>query len=292
MHHSTNRRDFIRNVGILVGGSAILPEIGCHPTSAIKGLGNHHFDTFGIQLYTLRDLVPHDIMSVVRSLSTFGYKQIEGYEDDQGLWWGFSPQEFKKRITDVGIKMVSSHCKYTENLDQKAEQAAFVGLEYLICPWVGPQKTMDDWKRITDTFNEAGRICKKHGIRFAYHNHEYTFKAFSGMIPHDFLMANTDPDTVDHDIYWVVTGGADPEAFLTKYKNRFRLCHVKDRMSGTDEKEASCDLGTGMINYPKILRTALDNGMKHFIVEQERYDGSTSIKSAEANANYLKRLMV
>ncbi len=294
MYQSTNRRDFIRNVALLVGGTAILPEIGCHSTSTIKGVGNHHLDTFGIQLYTLRDLVPTDIMGVVSSLSTFGYRQIEGYEGDRGLWWGFTPLEFKNRIQDVGIKMVSSHCNYLVDLDQKAEQAAMVGLEYLICPSVGPQKSMDDWKRVTDSFNTAGSICKKHGIRFAYHNHEYSFIAFSGMIPHDYIMANTDASTVDHemDIYWVVTSGADPEAFLTKYKNRFRLCHIKDRIIGSAERDASCDLGTGMINYPKILRTALDNGMKHFIIEQERYDGTTSIKSAEANANYLKKLMV
>ena len=107
-------------------------------------------------------------------------------------------------------------------------------------------------------------------------------------------MENTDPDLVDHqmDIYWVVTGGADPIEYLKKYPNRFRLCHVKDRMKNApaDEHGASCDLGTGSIDFAKILGEAQQHGMKYFIMEQERYDGSTPLKSAESGANYLKAL--
>jgi sugar phosphate isomerase/epimerase len=115
-------------------------------------------------------------------------------------------------------------------------------------------------------------------------------------MPQDILMQQTDPALVDFelDIYWVVTAGADPEAWFKKYPNRFSLCHVKDRIKGVDpkEEEASCDLGTGSIDYAKILRVAADNGMKHFIMEQERYDNSTPLKSAEAGAAYLKKLLI
>jgi sugar phosphate isomerase/epimerase len=107
-------------------------------------------------------------------------------------------------------------------------------------------------------------------------------------------MENTDPELVDHqmDIYWVVTGGADPIDFLTRYPNRFRLCHVKDRIKDApaDEMDASCDLGTGSIDYPHILKVAEERGMQYYILEQERYDNSTPLKSAQAGAEYLKQL--
>ncbi|MEM6965363.1 MAG: sugar phosphate isomerase/epimerase, partial [Bacteroidota bacterium] len=221
--------------------------------------------------------------------------QVEGYEGKQGMFWGMGNKDFKKYLDDINLTMVSCHCNIYEDLETKAAQAAEIGVEYLVCPYVGPQKSMDDWKKVTDKFNETGAICKKNGIKFAYHNHAYTFRAFSGMMPHDFLMENTDPDLVDYemDIYWVVTGGVDPINYLTKYANRFRLCHVKDRMktASADEKEASCNLGTGMIDFPKILKIASDNGMKYFIMEQERYDNSTPMESAEVGADYLKRLV-
>ena len=208
-------------------------------------------------------------------------------DQNKGEW----VNEFKY-LDDINIKMVSAHCNIKEDFEKKAAQAAEIGMEYLICPWVGPQKSMDDWKKVTDEFNACGEICKKNGIKFAYHNHAYTFKAFSGMIPHDFVMENTDPALVDHemDIYWVVTGGADPIEFLNKYPNRFRLCHIKDRMktAPADERMASCDLGTGKIDFPKILKVAKEKGMKYFILEQERYDNSTPLKSVEVGAKYLK----
>jgi sugar phosphate isomerase/epimerase len=64
---------------------------------------------------------------------------------------------------------------------------------------------------------------------------------------------------------------------------------MKDAPAG--ERSASYDLGTGSIDYPKILKVAAEKGVKYFILEQERYDNSTPIKSAQAGAEYLKRLV-
>ena len=299
----SNRRKFLQVAGALTAGSLIIPQIGCSDTNPAAttttkvpdskpAMPKSDLDKFGIQLYTLKEDFPKDPKGVLKQLSSMGFSQIEGFEGKQGLFWGMGNVDFKKYLDDVNLKMVSAHCNIKEDFEKKAAQAAEIGMEYLICPWVGPQKSMADWKKVTDEFNACGEICRKNGIKFAYHNHAYTFKAFSGMIPHDFVMENTDPALVDHemDIYWVVTGGADPIEFLNKYPNRFRLCHIKDRMktAPADERMASCDLGTGQIDFPKILKVAKEKGMKYFILEQERYDNSTPLKSVEVGAKYLK----
>ena len=105
-------------------------------------------------------------------------------------------------------------------------------------------------------------------------------------------MENTSPDLVDFemDIYWVVTGKQDPEAWLNKYPNRFRLCHVKDRIKGSTEHDATCILGEGSIDFPKILKTAKKDGMQYYVVEHERYDNTTPLKAVEADAVYMKKL--
>ncbi len=295
------RRKFIQLAGTVTAGSLLLPTIGCNPTvekstaatvDAMKNIVKPSIDKFGIQLWTLRDVFPSDPKGTLKQLADFGYKQIEGFDGEKGLWWDMGNKDFKKYITDLGMEMPAAHCNIKENFEEKAAQAAEIGMEYLVCPYIGPQTSMDAWKKVTDRFNECGEICKKNGIRFAYHNHDYSFKAFSGMIPHDFIMENTNPDTVDHemDIYWVVTGGADPIEYLKKYPNRFRLCHVKDRMKDIPDAQASCTLGTGTIDFASILKVAKDNGMKYFFVEQERYDGTTPMKSAEDNAQYMNKL--
>lgn len=296
-----NRRKFVQMAGTLTAGSLLLPSFGCNsdktkgatsPTPTVKTPEEFKLDKFGIQLYSLKEDFAKDPRGVLAKVSEFGYRQVEGYEIDRGLWWDMAPLEFKEYLVDIDVEMVSSHCDINTDFEKKADEAAQVGLEYLICPWVGPQKTKEAWKEVTDKFNKCGAICKKAGIKFGYHNHAYSFKAFSGMIPHDFIMDNTDPELVDHemDIYWVVTGGADPTEYLKKYSNRFKLCHIKDRMPDTDERMASTNLGTGIIDYPSILPVAAANGMKYYFAEQERYEGTTALESAKLNANYLRGL--
>lgn len=299
-----DRRNFVRTLGALTTAAVVAPQWACSSGSNTKEetatvdkevMSAGSLSKYGIQLYTLRDIIGDDPKGVISQLAGFGYKEIEGYEGKQGMFWNMPHTDFKKFLDDQGLRMISSHCNIHDDFEEKAAQAAEIGMDYLICPHIGPQKSVEKWKEVTDLFNRCGQICKDVGIRFAYHNHEYTFRAFSGMIPQDFIMENTDPDLVDlqMDIYWVVTGGADPVDFLTRYPGRFTLCHVKDRLrdAPADERSASCDLGTGMIDFPKILKVAEEQGMKYYILEQERYDNSTPLKSAEVGAKYLQDLV-
>ena len=303
MNHK--RRRFIKMSGAAAAGGMLLPQWACQTTPANEDqneevasdtpVGEPSLAAFGIQLYTLRDIIGDDPKATLKSLADYGYKQIESYEGEQGIYWGMTNKDFKSYIDDLGLDMVSSHCAIYENFEEKAAQAAEIGLKYLICPYIGPQKSLDDFKKVADDFNSCGEVCRQNGIRFAYHNHGYSFEAMDGVYPQDLMMDNTDPALVDYemDIYWVITGKADPIAYLEKYKDRWRLCHIKDRMKNAapDESNASCDLGTGTIDFPSILKVAADMGMEYYIVEQERYDNSTPLDSAKAGAEYLSKLV-
>lgn len=290
------RRKFLKSAAYLTSGLALTSfGSGLLSCNNIKKIGADN-KPFGLQLYTLRDDLPADPKGVLKQVANFGYKQIEGYEGKQGIFWGMRNTEFKKYLDDLGLKYVSSHCDINNNFEQKAAEAAAIGMEYLISPYLGAQKTLDDYKRAADKFNDRGAICKKAGLKFAYHNHDYTFVQQDGQYPQDVLMQNTDKDLVDYemDIYWVVTAGQDPQAWLKKYPNRFTLCHVKDRMKGaaTGEKDASVVVGTGSIDYPSVLRTAEKAGMRYYIVEQESYTGTTPIQAVQDNATYMKALKI
>ena len=302
MYHK--RREFIRLSSNLAAAVALGP-LACKLTSNKEKANEGEkkdstttapmaIQTFGLQLYTLRDDMPKDPKGVLKQVASFGYKQVEGYEGGQGLFWGMSNTDFKKYMDDLGMVFVSSHCNINKDFDKKAADAAAIGMKYLICPYLGPQKTMDDYKKKAEDFNQKGEICKKNGIRFAYHNHDYSFKEMEGQFPQDVMMGITDPSTVDYemDIYWVVTAGQDPEAWLKKYSKRFRLCHIKDRTKGATVAADTCTLGEGSIDFSKILKTARENGMEYYIVEQEKYAGTTPLKAVEADAVYMKNLKV
>lgn len=251
---------------------------------------------FGLQLYSVKGDMAADAKDAITKVAGYGYNQIEGFDGGKGIFWGMKNTEFKKFTEDLGLDFVASHANVFDNTEKLAAEAGEIGMDYLICPYIGPQKNMDEWKKVADKFNAVGEICKANGLRFAYHNHGYTFEKMEDQLPQDFLLENTNPELVDFelDIYWAVTAGADPEAYFDKYKNRFRLCHVKDREKGAPQGEhnASTVLGMGTIDYAKIIKSAQANGMNYFIVEQEKFEGVTPMEAAEKNALYLKNLEI
>jgi len=288
------RRQFLQTTGIAATGllvSGYLPA--CKSSAISKDVRNK----FGLQLYTLRDVLPQDPKGVLTQVASFGYKQIESYEDAKlGIFWGMKNTEFKKLMDDLGMKIVSSHCDINKDFERKAAEAAEIGMNYLLCPYLGPQKTIDDFKRFAETFNEKGQVCKKNGIRFGYHNHDYGFVPVDGQLPQDVLMQNTDKNLVDFemDIYWVVTAGQDPIAWIDKYPGRFKLSHIKDRKRGASpsQRDVSVELGTGSIDFKKILNEAGKKGMEYYIVEQEAYENTTPLAAAKADADYLKNFKI
>ena len=287
-----SRRSFIKATGLASSGillSTYLPS--CKTSNAAKSINQN----FGLQLYSLRDDLPKDPKGVLTQVASFGYKQIESFEGSKGIFWGMSNTEFKKLMDDLGMRIVSSHCNINQDFERKAAEAAAIGMNYLIAPYLGPQKSIDDFKRFADVFNKRGEVCKKNGIRFAYHNHDYSFKPVDGQLPQDVMMQNTDKDLVDFemDMYWVVTAGQNPADWYKKYPGRFRLCHIKDRQKGvplSEKENVSVVLGQGSIDFPSILKTGVSNGLKYFIVEQEAYLGTTPLAAAKDDAAYMKAI--
>ena len=155
---------------------------------------------------------------------------------------------------------------------------------------------MGEPRTLADKFNEAGQTLKSHGVKFAYHNHDYTFKMLDGQLPQDILMENTDADLVDFelDMYWAYVAGYDPLEYVSKFPGRFKLCHVKDAeaANGTNAHDRGVLLGSGEMPYAEIIKKSKKYGMEYFVVEQERFVGTTPLKAAEENAVYLGKLKV
>ncbi|AMR30251.1 hypothetical protein A0256_01860 [Mucilaginibacter sp. PAMC 26640] len=285
-----NRRDFIYTGGLLAASSAAASA------RALK-IG-HEKPALGIQLYMVRDEMLKDTPGTLKQLGAMGYTQLESYGGDKGIYWGMTNKEFKKLAERYGLQLVSSHhnAATPAEFERMAAQAAEIGMKYLIWPWIGPQKSIEPFKRAADEFNARGAICKKHGLRYAYHPHDYPYKPVGGQLPLAVIMDNTDPLLVDFqmDVYYTVTEGFNPYEYLKKYKGRFKLMHMRDvlkhRLPKGSEEESACDLGEGIINFPKLIPAAQDSGVNYFFIEQSRYYRETPLHSAKKNAAYLKAM--
>ncbi|TXI33421.1 MAG: sugar phosphate isomerase/epimerase [Niabella sp.] len=286
-----DRKDFLKLSGSAALGMAI-SSCGSSRVAASQGT----IKSLGIQLYSLREDLPKDPKGVLKKLSGFGYKQIESYEGAQGMFWGMGNKNFKKYLDEIGLTIISSHCDYKKEFERKAAEAGEIGMKYLICPWIGKQRTLDDYKRIAEGFNTAGEICRRNGLRFAYHNHDYSFRLQNGQYPQNIMMENTDPALVDYemDMYWVVTAGQDPVEWMQKNRWRFKLCHIKDRRKNTPYKEGeqnqSCIIGNGSIDYKSILAQAKKLGMEYYVLEQEAYE-KAPLECVKEGAAYLNKLV-
>ena len=284
-----DRKTFLKMSGLLAGGAAIgtLPFLkGCSSAQSSSQTD------FGLQLYTLRNVIAEDPEATLRQVADFGYTQIESYDGPMGMWWNMRNTGYKSLLDELGMTAISSHANVFEEFERKANEAAEIGLTFIVCPWVGPQESMDDFRRIAGQFNEMGEIANDLGLRFAYHNHAYSFEELEGELPQDVMMENTDPELVEYqmDIYWVIAAGHDPAGWMQKYPGRFTTCHVKDMAPG-DEPESTV-LGTGSIDFAQLLPVAAEYGMEEFIVEQEAYAGTTPIDAIRDNAAYMKELNI
>ena len=273
------RRHFIKTSGGFALGSLILPNIG----------GKPKISNVGIQLYTLRTELLADAVGTLQKLAKIGYKELESARSVKGNYYGLTPKEIKKVASDLGMKVRSGHVHIDEDWQRSVDAAAETGQDYLICSSM-PSKgqTVSNYQQVADTFSKAAEDCKKVGITFGYHNHEYEFEKENGQVLYDVLLDRTDPELVkmELDLGWVIVTGNDPVQYFNKYPGRFPLWHLKDM---DVVKKESTEFGKGGINIVQIMQNAKQSGMKYFFVEQEEYT-STPFESIKHNYNYLMKL--
>jgi sugar phosphate isomerase/epimerase len=89
----------------------------------------------------------------------------------------------------------------------------------------------DRYSETLEWMQELGTLCRKAGIRFLYHNHWKELKwTVDGVPLLDRLLRDltTDVLALQPDLGWMQIGGADPLFYLTRYRDRCPMIHVKD----------------------------------------------------------------
>ncbi|HVW77044.1 MAG TPA: sugar phosphate isomerase/epimerase [Alloacidobacterium sp.] len=241
----------------------------------------------GLQLYSVRALLPNDYEGTLKKVAAIGYREVEA-----AGFYGRSAEDVKTAMSAAGLLCVSAHYplpQLLKDVDGTLKYAKTLGLSYVICssPSVadpsrkqGPL-TADDWRWNAEQFNQIGKKYKAEGVQFGYHNHTGEFHDFGdGHFGYEILLKDTDPKyvTLEMDCGWVSASGKSPIDYLTKYPGRFSMLHIKDLKpaSGDHPSERhSTVLGKGTVDYKPIFAAAKKAGIKHYFVEQEEFDGDT-----------------
>ncbi|SEO04255.1 Sugar phosphate isomerase/epimerase [Rhodospirillales bacterium URHD0017] len=241
----------------------------------------------GLQLYTVRDALGVDVDGTLKIVANTGYREVEL----AGLP-GVTARAMSATLKRHGLEAPSIHASYDRlrrDFDAVLEEARILEATYVVCPSVGAEewKTADDWKRVCQTLTRIGQVVRSHGLVLAYHNHDFEFVPFGdGATPFHLLMRETDPHDVklELDVYWVAKAGPDPVQYLEDGRDRILLVHLKDLASDG----ATVEVGRGVLDFGRIVRTALLAGVKHLFVEQDT--SADPLASIGASLQFLEQL--
>ncbi|HVY75617.1 MAG TPA: sugar phosphate isomerase/epimerase [Puia sp.] len=261
----------------------------------------------GLQLYTVRDAMVKDPAGTLAHVAKIGYNSVESatYTGSQ-QFYGMDPRSFKKLLKDNGLVIPSGHYRLgaektvdpvkgtmLHEWQRAVDDAAAVGLKYMVCAYLAEDERgdPDHYKVLAEQFNTAAEVCKKAGIQFCYHNHDFEFKEQHGELPYNVLLNNTDKDLVkmELDIYWATRAGHDPIELFKQHPGRFPLWHVKDMSKSADR--TFTEVGNGSIDFRSIFQRKSTAGMKYFFVEQDICPGSP-FDSITQSYNYIKKNLV
>lgn len=256
----------------------------------------------GLQLYTLGDEPAKDLDGVLARLAGIGYKDLElpgllgksaadlkaaasragvsfscihlsplAFPGNDGFVLNAEPQKIVDTLGTLGITdVVVPLPPLPENFAPKEGESLPDAIARALV-----ETGADGYKKTAAMLNAKAAALKPHGIRMGYHNHNVEFAKIGDTTGWDILVQETDPALIffEIDLGWVVAAGLDPAKFLKQHKNRARWVHMKDVQASTKAnvtlKMDPTEVGSGQINWSRVLKAAHKAGVERYYVEQE-----------------------
>jgi sugar phosphate isomerase/epimerase len=290
-----NRRHFVETMGIL-GATALLPLPGYSMFKDPKY-------KMGLQLYTVNDEMMKDPVATLKAVKAMGYEDFEtfGFDAEKRTFYNHESAEFKTILEDLQLTASSCHFGFSAYLeksndelkwfvDQCIEGANAVGMKYITWPRIEPeQRTMDNYRLLSQKLNLIGEQVAAADLGFAYHNHGFEFIDHHGENGYDIILRETEPSLVklQMDMYWVMKSSKRTPAQLVKDQpGRYVMWHIKDMDKITGDYT---ELGNGSINYAEILPNPAESGLEFYYLEQGGNYTHSPMKSVAASAAYFKK---
>ncbi|GAB5535942.1 MAG: sugar phosphate isomerase/epimerase [Rubricoccaceae bacterium] len=281
-----NRRSFLRTSGTALAATTFASSTAMNALAAARSAGVP--DTLGIQLYSLRDIFPGDVIGTLDMLTRFGYGEVEfaGLHDR-------TPAVMRGALDTLGLVAPATHVGLDAILadeDATFEMCRTMGHEYLVVPWLAPEDRpdRDGYLELADRLNALGERSKAAGVQLGYHNHDFEFDTFGGDTPaYDDFVARTDPELVvmELDLYWITKAGYDPLTYFERFPGRFPLWHVKD---GAGSELAQTHVGAGQIDFARLFAASATAGLKHAFIEHDNPEDSLAF--ARESIEYVESL--
>ena len=234
---------------------------------------------WGVQLYTVRDLIARDPAATIAAIAAMGYKELEIIQPTLPV---VVPLALKNGLTIVSAHLDEPTAR-GEGFQDFLSRARASGIHYVVVPWVPPAERPTDrsgFERLADRLNRMGEQAAKAGLQLCYHNHAFEFgRDAAGTRWLDVMMGSARAPLVqlELDVFWVAITGAQPVEMINQYRDRVALMHLKDKspdapaqLRESDVAHSSCrDVGSGALDFKAIITAARSAGTQHFFVEHD-----------------------
>lgn len=275
-----------------------------------------------LQLYSFGFDCPLSLLEKIKCAGEMGYAGVEfarGYED-------LPAEEVKKALTEAGVTADSAHVAL-EFMEQDIPYLAQLGTKFVACP-MAPFNTAEEARELAEDLNRFGRMAGQYGITIGYHNHTGEFYQDQGKYLMDWLIENTDPQTVafELDCGWASAAGIDPVEYIKSHAGRIAAIHIKENggVIGADKPQSRRDApqhpkfeldengkpiippeflkmmqereklnvpqGTGIVDW-KAVKAAADSqrdGVLYVVEREASYNGKDRVSCLKEDIAWLK----
>ena len=189
-------------------------------------------------------------------LANCGFQNIE-FSGAVGRYHAHTAETLAPLAGAVGIDVPSIGVSLNDlktNLAGVIRDAQAYGAEYARFSPPG-NWSLADFSREAKELNEIGKNLAPYGIKVGIHNHQSEFQTVeNGVTGYDILLRETDPEfiTMEIDIGWSVSAGADTVELFQTYPGRFELLHFRD-LTDLDVPGVFSPVGEGAMDLAEVF---------------------------------------
>lgn len=251
----------------------------------------------GLNLFSIRNLLQSekDFRETLKKVKDMGYSYVQ-YSGAE-----YNPDMIKRVTEDVDIPVCLTHVPLDRILNESdklmEEHKKFgcknIGLGSLKFDYYIDEKL---FKNTIDRLQNVAVNMKKNGFKFFYHHHHSEFCKIGQTTGFDYIVDNAPDVNITLDTYWVQNGGADVIDTIKRVSGRIECVHLKDYKVVCNTKNDTyqttyAPVGSGNMNFNKIIETMRACGTKYYLVEQDdAADLPNTLELVNESVDYLKTL--
>ena len=223
-----------------------------------------------VQLYSVRHQLTEDFTGTIARLADIGFTRVEPF----GML-AFAEQ-LKDSLANAGLSAPTAHQVLDGEDDIEAifQAAVELNVDTVIHPFTPAERwqSPDDVDLLADMLNRAAATAADHGLRVAYHNHDWELSThFDDRPALEHFTDRLDPTVLlEIDAYWAATGGADVPALLQRLGDRVIALHLKD---GPLNGDITAQLPLGQGDLPAADVVAAATALQYPVIEFDEYAG-------------------